>query len=135
MEGRQHQDRLGRRRAGSDLVLAADQLTVPIGQKVLVAGQFMCEITATGLYGPYDPAASDGRQTPTRGKCGILNMTVLQTGVLNITAGNPDDGNLIEGGRVWAARLIQSGVGTHTLAAGPTLAELLAVLPRLQLRY
>lgn len=121
--------------SGSDLVLAGDQLTVPIGQKVLVAGQFMCEITATGLYGPYDPAASDGRQTPAAGKCGILNMTVLEKGVLGITAGNTTSGNLIEGGRVWYARLRQSVAATHTLAAGPTLAELLAALPRLQLRY
>lgn len=121
--------------SGSNLVLAADQLTVPIGQKVLVFGQVMSEITASGLYGPYDPAASDGRQTLTRGKVGLLNMTVLQTGVLNITAGNTDNMNLVEGGRVWADRLIQAGTGTHTLAAGPTLAELLAVFPRLQLRY
>lgn len=120
--------------SGSPLVLAADQLTVPVGQKVLVLGQVLCEITATGLYGPFDPAASDGRQTPTRGKVGILNMTVLQNGVLGITAGNTDNMNLIEGGRVWLDRLIQAGTGTHSLAAGPTLAELLAVLPRLMLR-
>jgi hypothetical protein len=118
-----------------DLTGTGDALTVPIGQKVLLIGQVMCEITSSGLYGPYDPAASDGRQTLTRGKVGLLNMTILQTGVLNLTAGNPDNGNLIEGGRVWQARIIQSGTGTHTLAAGPTLAELLAVLPRLQLRY
>lgn len=121
--------------SGSDLVLTADQLTVPVGQKVLVFGQVMAEITATGLYGPFDPAASDGRQTLVNGKCGILNMTVLQNGVLNITAGNTDDGNLIEGGRVWYARIRQSVAATHTLALGPTLAELQAALPRLQFRY
>lgn len=121
--------------SGSPLVLVGDQLTVPVGQKVLVAGQFLCEITATGLYGPFDPAASDGRQTPVRGKCGLLNMTLLQTGVLNITGGNPDNINLIEGGRVFFDRLIQAGTGTASLAAGPQLATLLGVLPRLQLRY
>ena len=122
--------------SGSDLVLAADQLTVPIGQKVLVLGQVMCEITATGLYGPYDPAATGtGREAPVNGKCGILNMTVLQNGVLGITAGNTDNMNLIEGGRVWYARIRQSVAATHTLALGPTLAELQAALPRLQFRY
>lgn len=123
--------------SGSDLVLAGDQLTVPIGQKVLVAGQVMCELSSgnTGYYGPYDPAASDGRQTLAQGKVGILNSTILQAGVLGVTAGNTDDTNLIEGGRVWYARLRQSVAATHTLALGPTLAELLAMLPRLQLRY
>jgi hypothetical protein len=122
--------------SGSDLVLAGDQLTVPIGQKVLVAGQVMCEITSSGLYGPYDPAATGtGREALVNGKCGLLNMTILQNGVLGITAGNTDDGNLIEGGRVWYARIRQSVAATHTLAAGPTLAELQAALPRLQFRY
>lgn len=121
--------------SGSPLVLAGDQLTVPVGQTVLVAGQVMLEITASGLYGPYDPAASDGRQTLLGGKCGILNMTVLQNGVLGITAGNSDDMNLIEGGRVWYDRIRQSVAATHTLALGPTLAELKAALPRLQFRY
>jgi hypothetical protein len=121
--------------SGSAVTLAAEQITIPIGQKFLQLGQLMCEITATGLYGPYDPAASDGRQTPARGKCGLMNMTVLQNGVLGITAANTDNGNLLIGGAVWYARLIQAGVGTHSLAAGPTLAELLAVLPRLELRY
>lgn len=120
----------------SPAALAGDQLSVPVGQKYLIAGQLMCEITAApGTYGPYDPAASDGRQTPIRGKCGLLNSTILQNGVLGITAGNTDNTNVIEGGRVWHARLLQSGTGTHTLAAGPTLAELLAVLPRLQPSY
>lgn len=121
--------------SGADLVLAGDQLTVPIGQKVLVAGQVMCQITASGLYGPYDPAASDGRQTLAFGKVGILNSTILQNGVLGITAGNTDDTNLIEGGNVWYDRIRQSVAATHTLALGPTLAEMMAVLPRLKLRY
>lgn len=122
--------------SGSPVVLAGDQLTVPVGQKYLPAGQLMCEITAApGTYGPFDPAAGDGRQTPVRGKCGLLNWTILQTGVLNITAGNTDNTNVLEGGRVWAARLLQVGTGTASLAAGPQLATLLAVLPRLQPTY
>lgn len=120
--------------SGSDAVLASDQITVPIGQKYLRYGQVMCEITSTNLYGPYDPAATGtGRDVLTRGKCGILNWTVLQNGVLNITAGNTEDWNVIEGGRVWLPRILQVGTGTASLAAGPQLAGLLAVLPRLQL--
>lgn len=116
---------------GSPVVLAADEITVPAGSKFLALGQFLCQITATGLYGPFDPAAGDGRQTPTTGKCGLLNRTIIQNGILGITAVNNDNTNVVVGGRVWEARLIQSGVGTHSLAAGPTRAELLAVLPRL----
>lgn len=84
-----------------------------------------------GGYGPFDPSASDGRQTLSIGKCGLMNVTVIEKGVLGITATDNRNTNLIVGGRVWEARLIQSGVGTHSLAAGPTRAELLAALPRL----
>jgi len=121
--------------SGSDLVLVGDQVTVPIGQKVLVAGQVMVEITASGLYGPYDTAAADGRQTMIAGKVGILNMTIIQNGVLGVTAGNPDNVNILHGGNVHYGRVRHSGVATHSLILGPTLAELLAVLPRLTFRY
>lgn len=42
-----------------------DHTTVPEvdGKKVLKAGQPLGRITATGKYGPYDPDATDGRQT------------------------------------------------------------------------
>ncbi len=81
----------------------------------------------TNLYGPYDPAAVDGRQTLTRGQCFILNRTALHIEPLD------DYPEAIEGGKVWLARILQSGLATHTLAAGPTKAELLAAFPRLQL--
>jgi hypothetical protein len=38
---------------------------------------------------------------------------------------------VIYGGLVFKDRLIQSGVATHTLAAGPTLAEFLVAFPNI----
>jgi len=43
-----------------------DASTVPAdgnGDKILRAGTVLGKITASGLYGPYDPGAADGRQT------------------------------------------------------------------------
>jgi hypothetical protein len=116
-------------------VTTNDQLTIPVGQKFLRYGQFMVQITATGLYGPYDPGASDGREAPVIGKCGVLNQTILETGVLNITTRDTAYRNLITGGKVWYDRLIQSVAATHTLALGPTFAELKAALPRLEYAF
>lgn len=84
-----------------------------------------------GGYGPYDPNATDGRQTLTIGRCGLMNSTLIQNGVLGITAMNTDNGNIVVGGRVWEARLVQVGTGSASLAGGPTRANLLAALPRL----
>jgi hypothetical protein len=81
------------------------------------------------LYGPYDPAAVDGRQTLAIGKAFIIDRTVKES---ELKSNHPP---ALEGGRVWAARIIQSGVATHTLAAGPTYAELIATFPRLRLTY
>lgn len=80
-----------------------------------------------GMYGPYDPAAVDGRAVIANGGTFILNQTVKEN---DLHSAHPE---VLFGGLVWKDRLIQSGVATHTLAAGPTLAELLAVFPRLQL--
>lgn len=56
-----------------------DKATVTAGadsHKVLKAGSIICEITASGKYGPFDAGAADGRQTPTLGKCFIMAKTV-----------------------------------------------------------
>jgi hypothetical protein len=42
---------------------------------------------------------------------------------------------VIHGGECFIDRIIQSGTGTHSLAAGPTLAELLAAFPSLHPVY
>jgi hypothetical protein len=83
--------------------------------------------TGGGKYGPVDFSVSDGRQTMANGQCFILNETVRE---LDVASDHPP---ALEGGKVFLDRIIQSGTATHSLAAGPTLAELLAVLPRLRL--
>lgn len=90
---------------------------------------------SAGLFGPYDPAASDGRQTLTRGECYIADESILQydTGTPLISAQNDQTGRMLEGGLVWLDRIIQSGTATHTLALGPTKAELLAAFPMIRL--
>lgn len=92
--------------------------------------------STAGMFGPYDTAASDGRQTLANGRCCILNQTILQNGPFGtFTTLNTDQvGGGIVGGRVWASRLIAT-TGTHSLANGPTFTELLAALPRLMLDY
>jgi hypothetical protein len=83
--------------------------------------------TGGGKYGPVDFAATDGRQTLENGRVFILNETVRE---LDVASDHPP---ALEGGKVYLDRIIQSGAATHSLAAGPTLAELLAVMPRLRL--
>lgn len=109
--------------SGSDVTVGDGQV-IKVGSKYLRYGQIICKITATGYYGPWDIAASDGRQLLARGDCYIVNRTILN--------GDPKDDypEAIDGGRIWMARVIQSGVATHTLALGPTLAEFLAAFPR-----
>lgn len=108
--------------SGADVTLN-DGVIIPIGRKYLRYGQIITEITTGGKYGPYDPAAADGRQTLARGKCWIVNRTVTD----NDPKG--DHPEAIDGGTVFQARLIQVGAGTRSLAAGPTLAEFEAAFP------
>lgn len=110
---------------GSDVTLN-DGMVVKVGEKYLRYGQVVTKITASGQYGPYDPAAADGRQTLTVGEAFILNRTALEA--------EPADQHpeAIYGGRAWLARIIQVGTGTASLAAGPTLANLKATFPQLQ---
>jgi hypothetical protein len=112
--------------AGAD-VTWLDGVVVHIGEKGLRYGQVVTKITASGKYGPYDPAAADGRQTLVNGEAFILNEAVRE---LDVASDHPP---ALEGGKVFLGRIIQSGVAAHTLALGPTLAELLAVMPRLRL--
>jgi hypothetical protein len=66
-----------------------------------------------------------GRQTLTVGQVGVLNESVLQDGPIGFGSGATDHPGLIVGGRVWQARLGVAGTDQ------PTLAALLAVMPRL----
>lgn len=113
--------------AGADVTLL-DGLVVKIGEKYIRYGQVLSLITASGKYGPYDPAAADGRQTaPVRGEAYIANESFKEDEVAS------DFPPVLEGGLVFLNRIIQSGVGAASLAAGPTLANLLAGFPRLRI--
>jgi hypothetical protein len=80
---------------------------------------------AAGLWGPYDSAASDGRQlTPGRGNVVLVNETVKQNDL------HSDHPPVLTGGRVFKNRIIATN-GTASLAAGPTFANLEAAMPRL----
>lgn len=86
----------------------------------------------TGKWGPFDPGVADGRQALARGQCGILNDTVLETGVLGIPTGfSTNHPGLIVGGLCWRPRILATAAA-HSLAAGPTWAELEAAMPRLE---
>lgn len=82
-----------------------------------------------GKWGPYDPAATDGRQLLTRGDCYINDETVLEHGsIAALGGGVTDHPRVFEGGPVWKPRLLITS-GTHSLAAGPTIAEFEAAFP------
>lgn len=86
-------------------------------------------VTNSGKYGPYDPAANDGRQTLSRGNCFILNQTILQDGGAGDLVAEQNHPPVFDGGQVWKARLIVTS-GTHSLAVGPTWTEFEAAFPR-----
>ncbi len=99
-------------------VTLLDGLLVKNGEKYLRYGQVVSMITATGFYGPYDPAAIDGRQNQNRGQMYVVNESFKED---EVASNHPP---VIEGGLVFLNRIIQSGVGVHSLAAGPTFAEI-----------
>ena len=108
-----------------------DQTPIALGEKYSRFGQVECEITATGKYGPYDPAANDGRQNLVRGKCFVNNRTMKENGLggaaLNTTA--TDHSQVFDGGTAWKARLLMT-TGAASLATGPTVADFETAFPR-----
>lgn len=119
--------------ASGDTTLA-DGSVVRDGQKYLRYGQVLTKVTATGFYAPYDSALTQGSQLIAQGSIYVLDQTVLQypSGSSLLGGVNDQIGGLIEGGSVWLDRIIQAGSGSHSKAAGPTLAELLAAMPNLR---
>jgi hypothetical protein len=118
---------------GSDTTVPfTDGMVCPSGSKFCRLGQVICRITGTsnggtvGKFGPYDPAATDGRQSLVRGDCFLVNRAVVSN---DPRAEFPE---AINGGKIWLARVLQSGTATHTLALGPTLAEVEAAFPEAQ---
>jgi hypothetical protein len=86
----------------------------------------------SGYYGPFDPDATDGRQTLANGRCVVLDETVTENDPVTLLPiqANDNIGFGLIAGDVFLERIITT-TSTQTLAAGPTQAELLAVLPML----
>lgn len=74
--------------------------------------------TNTGTYGPYDSAATDGRQSLNRGYCFILNESVLQVGAMGLAGVASDHPAVFDGGTVWKARLKVGGQNPTYLGSG-----------------
>ena len=87
------------------------------------SGTVVCKITASGLFGPYDSGAADGRQTPAAGAVFLLFNSVP------VASGQTRDLNAgFMHGFVESARLpFQSGSGSAA-AAGKTAMPLVAWL-------
>jgi len=115
--------------SGTSTITLTDDSVVPPGANYMRFGQVVTKITASGKFGPYDPAASDGRQTLVRGECFVLNRTWIDNtagaGMLQGTS-HPA---VFDTGRVWKERILQSGTVTGTLALGPTLANFNTAFP------
>lgn len=91
-----------------------DSIAIALGDKYLRYGQVICEITASGKFGPYAASAADGRQNLVRGKCFCINETVLEA---------EDDSNHpggLEAGRVWRARLLVETSDIQTITINAT---------------
>ncbi len=120
--------------AGSDVTLL-DNTVVKVGEKALRYGQVLTKITASGKFGPFDTAATDGRQLLVRGECYIMNTTMREYEPLNALGASlaTDHPGVIEGGLIWYARLLLS-TATNELGgpAGPTLANFNTAFPRIR---
>lgn len=106
---------------------------VKSGYKALRYGQVLCRITATGLFGPFQSTASDGRQTLARESAFILNETVLESGpLIGMLTGPTSHPGVFYGGLVWRDRLLLSGVASAPLATpagAPTLTAVSGTSP------
>jgi hypothetical protein len=117
--------------SGSD-VTYNDGTVVRVGQKALRYGTVLAKITSggsTGKWGPADTTTgiADGRQTASRGNCGILNETVKEGDAYEIIESQSSIVGLIEGGMIYKSRLANIG-GSNQF----TFANLESALPRLR---
>lgn len=115
--------------AGAD-VTYLDGITVKVGEKALRYGQVLSQITASGKFGPHDPAAVDGRQNI---GAAFIGSTYIVNETIREDMPASEHPPVLEGGLVYLSRIIQSGGGAASLAAGPTLANLKLTFPRLRL--
>ena len=92
------------------------------------SGTVLAQVTATRLWGPFDPAATDGRQTPAAGAIGhLLEPQKVATGRRNTCA-------LLDAGGVMADYLptAPAGVTGAAAAVGVLNAAARAALPRVR---
>lgn len=115
---------------GNVATMAVVDSTTGAGHSV-VAAPVTEGATGAGKWGPYDPNATDGRQTLTPGECWIINETVIDTGVISGLGPVTDHPAVLDGGPVWKARILMTA-GSASLAAGPTIAAVRTAFPRLQ---
>lgn len=110
-------------------VTLQDGVIVPVNTQALPGGTILAVVTATGMYGPADTTATDGRQTLARGTTFIVNRTVL------ITDQRSNHPEALEGGVMWKDRILSLaslGIANAVTQTPPTQAALEAVLPRMR---
>lgn len=114
--------------AATDDTTLGDGIEVPSGAQYLEYGQILVKIDATGLFGPYDSGASDGREDLERGTAYILDESVVRYGAMGVAglSGPIDHPAVFEGGLVWRARLKIGGAGQ------PSVADFEAAFPRIR---
>lgn len=103
------------------LVVDNDAVTADAkSRKRLNGGQLLCEITASGLYGPYDKDETDGRQTLAEGTAYILWRGV------DVTLGDKAVAGLFADCVFDKSELTLSGVSLH----GTSLTSLKNAFPQ-----
>lgn len=106
----------------ADVTLDDDSI-IPAGHQYLPYGAILCKITASGKYGPHDPAAADGREDLEAGEVVILNYTMRDD---DLQWDNPP--GVFEGGRVYRDRVKRLNAGAWEAGWTP---ELQQACPRL----
>jgi len=110
-------------------------VTVTLGVGSLTGGTATLAETRSGSltkkWGPYDPAATDGRQTLTRGNAVIVEKTVFEKDNLGLDITDHTLIGAVEGGIFWRNRLIAT-TGSASLANGPTFSNLETLFPMLR---
>jgi hypothetical protein len=112
-------------RSSGDVPLPTADITSLVGAGASVTPLQTTAGTGTGKYGPYDNTATDGRQVITEPGRAWLNVRTVKENDLK-----SECPAVVCGGQVYRKR-VKATDGVHSLAAGPTWAELMAVMPRL----
>lgn len=110
-------------------------VVITVGTGSLTGGTATLATTTSGdstkKWGPHDPAATDGRQTLSRGRCAIVEQTLFEKDQLGLDLTDSTLKGALEGGTFWRKRLIAT-TGSASLANGPTFTNLEAAFPMLR---